>query len=240
MGLKPLYKQDFETKMLLEEILRKYDFASVVPFDLSKERLLKIDLTAENTDLEKIDLTNTAIFTEYVFTKIQESNAVCAIGGYFENRYIYRRSEHFQQTEEPRSIHLGVDIWAAAGTAVFAPLSGKIHSFANNDNFGDYGPTIILEHELEGHIFYTLYGHLSVPSLEGLAVNQVINKGQRIAEFGHFPENGNWPPHLHFQVMTDMLGKQGDFPGVCEPSKIDFYRAICPNAHILLKTDTLY
>jgi murein DD-endopeptidase MepM/ murein hydrolase activator NlpD len=124
--------------MLIEEILRKYDFAPVVPFDLSKDTLLKIDLTAENTDLEKIDLTNTAIFTEYVFAKIQEAHAVCAIGGYFENRYIYRRSEHFQQTEEARSIHLGVDIWAAAGTAVFAPLAGKVHSFANNDNFGDY------------------------------------------------------------------------------------------------------
>ena len=240
MGLKPLYIQDFKTKMLIEEILNKYDFAPVVPFELSEDTLLKIDLTAENTDLKKIDLTDTAIFSEYVFAKIQEAQAVCAIGGYFENRYIYRRSEHFQQTVEPRSIHLGVDIWAAAGTPVFAPLAGKVHSFANNDNFGDYGPTIILEHELEGYIFYTLYGHLSVSSLDGLAVNQVIDKGQRIAEFGNFPENGNWPPHLHFQVMTDMLGKQGDFPGVCEPSKIDFYRAICPNAHILLKTDTLY
>ncbi|MFY7826973.1 MAG: peptidoglycan DD-metalloendopeptidase family protein [Flectobacillus sp.] len=226
--------------MLFEDILKKQNFASVVPFDLTKERLLKIDLTAQNADLAKIDLTDTAIFTEYVFEKIQKVEAVCAIGGYFENRYIYRRSQHFQQTEEARSIHLGVDIWAPAGTAVFAPIEGYVHSFANNDNFGDYGPTIILEHTIEGYTFYTLYGHLSLQSLQDLRIGQAVQRGQRIAEFGNFPENGNWPPHLHFQVMTDMLGKVGDFPGVCEPSKIDFYRAICPNAHIILKTDTLY
>lgn len=216
------------------EILKRHQFRPVVPFDLTKENVYHIDLTESNTDLHEIDLTNTEIFNEYVFRKIKEANAICAIGGYLENRYIYRRSEHFQQTEEPRSIHLGVDIWAEAGTPVFAPMKGIVHSFANNDNFGDYGPTIVLEHILEGETFYTLYGHLNLECLEGLYEGKSIEGGEKIAEFGNFPINGNWPPHLHFQVMADMLGKKGDFPGVCEPSKQEEFAKICLDANLLL------
>ena len=214
--------------------LKNHKFHSVVPFDFQKDNIYHIDLTENNLDLHLIDLTDTAIFNEYVFRKINEVNAVCAVGGYLENRYIYRRSEHFQQTEEPRSIHLGVDIWAKAGTLVYAPMQGKVHSFANNDNFGDYGPTIILEHNLEENIFYTLYGHLNVECLAGLYEGKNIEAGEKIAEFGNFPINGNWPPHLHFQVITDMMGRKGDFPGVCEPSKKDFYAEICLDANLVL------
>ena len=213
---------------------KNYKFHPIVPFDFQRDTIYQIDLTENNIDLYSIDLTNTAIFNEYVFRKINEANAVCAIGGYLENRYIYRRSEHFQQTQEPRSIHLGVDIWAKAGTPVYAPTKAKVHSFANNDNFGDYGPTIILEHNLEGNSFYTLYGHLNLECLENLYEGKIIEEGEQIAEFGNFPINGNWPPHLHFQVMTDMLGKKGDFPGVCEPSKQGYYSEICLDANWVL------
>ncbi|MES2517596.1 MAG: peptidoglycan DD-metalloendopeptidase family protein [Bacteroidota bacterium] len=216
------------------EILKKHQFNPIVPFDLQKDNVYQIDLTEHNAELHEIDLTNTAVFNEYIFRKIKEENAVCAIGGYLENRYIYRRSEHFQQTKEPRSIHLGVDIWAEAGTPVFAPMLAKVHSFANNDNFGDYGPTIILEHILEGTHFYTLYGHLNLECLTGLYEGKIVETGEKIAEFGNFPINGNWPPHLHFQVITDMLGQKGDFPGVCEPSKQQEFAKICLNANLLL------
>lgn len=213
---------------------KNYKFHPIVPFDFQRDTIYQIDLTENNIDLYSIDLTNTAIFNEYVFRKINEANAVCAIGGYLENRYIYRRSEHFQQTQEPRSVHLGVDIWAKAGTPVYAPTKAKVHSFANNDNFGDYGPTIILEHNLEGKTFYTLYGHLNLECLENLYEGKIIGEGEQIAEFGNFPINGNWPPHLHFQVMTDILGKKGDFPGVCEPSKQGYYSEICLDANWVL------
>lgn len=219
---------------MLTNLLKNYPFHPIVPFDFQKEIIYQIDLTENNIDLHSIDLTDTEIFNKYVFRKINEANAVCAIGGYLENRYIYRRSEHFQQTAEPRTIHLGVDIWAKAGTPVCVPLQAKVHSFANNDNFGDYGPTIILEHNLEENTFYTLYGHLNLACLENLYEGKIIEAGEKIAEFGNFPINGNWPPHLHFQVMTDMLGNKGDFPGVCEPSKKDYYSKICLDANWVL------
>jgi murein DD-endopeptidase MepM/ murein hydrolase activator NlpD len=146
---------------------------------------------------------------------------------------IYHRSNHFKG-EEPRTIHLGVDIWTEAGTPVFAPLSGKVHSFRDNAGFGDYGPTIILEHLLDDTLFYTLYGHLSRASLAGLHQGQLFEKGAVLGEIGPYPENGDWPPHLHFQIITDMLGMEGDFPGVASVSKRNFYLSICPDPMLIL------
>jgi peptidoglycan LD-endopeptidase LytH len=219
---------------MIIDILKTHKFHPIVPFNFQKDTILNIDLTENNTDLHSLDLLNVKVMDEYVSQKIKDANAVCAVGGYLENRYIYRTTKHFQQSAEPRSIHLGVDVWAKAGTPVYAPMQGIVHSFANNDNIGDYGPTIILEHILEGETFYTLYGHLNLECLEGLHEGKNIEAGDKIAEFGNYPINGNWSPHLHFQVITDMLGKKGDFPGVCEPSRKDYYAKICLNANWIL------
>ncbi len=193
-----------------------------------------MDFTEQNGELEKVDLMNSQHFSEYVFGKLAQAHVPVGVGGYNEHRMIYRRSAHFQQTEEPRCIHLGVDVWAMAGTPVFAPLVGRVHSFANNANFGDYGPTIILEHVLDNQIFYSLYGHLSLASLEGLSEGKIIEKGQKIADFGAFPVNGDWPPHLHFQLMTDMQAGKGDYPGVCTVREREKFLQLCPNPNLIL------
>ena len=219
---------------MITDLLKTYKFHSIVPFDFQKDTILHINLTENNTDLHTLDLLNVEVMDEYISRKIKEATAICAVGGYLENRYIYRNTQHFQQSTEPRSIHLGVDVWAKAGTPVFAPMQGKVHSFANNDNIGDYGPTIILEHILDGNTFYTLYGHLNLECLEGIYEGKNIEAGEKIAEFGNYPINGNWSPHLHFQVIIDMMGKKGDFPGVCEPSKQDEFSKICLDANLIL------
>ena len=220
----------------MTELLKKHadTFSAVVPFNWSEDTFLRLDFTNQNLDLEHINLQNSELFSKYVFGKLQDENAVVGVGGYDEHRTIYSRSAHFQQTDEPRCIHLGIDIWAAADTPVFAPLAGRVQSFANNANFGDYGPTIVLEHQLENQTFYSLYGHLSLESLEGLYEGKIIEKGQQIATFGNFPINGDWPPHLHFQLITDMLGMKGDFPGVCTLRERDFFLQLCPNPNLIL------
>ncbi|GAB3736198.1 peptidoglycan DD-metalloendopeptidase family protein [Spirosoma lituiforme] len=219
----------------------------LLPFDFQKDPLLILDFSATNPDLDPeaqlrtgLDLTNTAIFSEYVFSKMETAGALVGIGGYNEHRVIYRRSEHFSSSEEPREIHLGIDFWAAAGTPVFAPIDGVVHSFQDNNNFGDYGPTIILDHTgssrhyLGGKPLYSLYGHLTRTSLSHLYVGKTIRAGEQLGTIGPFPENGDWPPHLHFQLMTDMLGLTGDFPGVCSLSDRARFLAICPNPNDLL------
>ena len=169
--------------------------------------------------------------TEYMENFLDNYNNV-GVGGYGEDRYIYRRSSLFDTGKEPRSIHLGIDVWVPAGTKVYAPLDSKVHSFNDNDNFGDYGGTIILQHELEGVVFYTLYGHLSKDSLNGLSEGKTIEQNTYFAEIGDEEENGHWPPHLHFQLISDMLDKKGDFFGVAPPSEKEYYLKLCPDPQL--------
>lgn len=224
----------------LEDILKKHQsgFARIVPFDLSSENVVIMDFTAANRSLQQVDIDDKNSFTNYVFDMLKHHGSDVGIGGYGEDRIIYRRSEVFTR-EEVRSIHLGIDIWAAAGTPVFAPLEGTVHSFKNNESHGDYGPTIILEHHLEGHTFYTLYGHLSSDSLNNLQRGQIFKPGAQIARLGEYHENVHWPPHLHFQVIKSMGEHYGDYPGVASIQKSKDYLDLCPNPNLILGTPLL-
>lgn len=151
------------------------------------------------------------------------------IGGYGENRIIGATDSNLAK-EDMRTMHIGLDFFAKEGTQIFAPLAGKIHSFANNNDPRDYGPTIILEHEIDDCFsFFTLYGHLSQNSIENLYIGQEIAAGAPLALFGARDENGGWPPHLHFQIILNMLNMAGDFHGLCKPSEEEYWLKMCPN-----------
>ena len=138
------------------------------------------------------------------------------------------------QGAEPRRLHLGIDIWGKADTPIYSPLIGTVHSFAFNDAYGDYGATLILQHQIDDQIFHTLYGHLSLKSIQDKKEGQTIEGGDWIASFGEPKENGHWPPHLHFQVILDMQGLKGDYPGVCKYSEREKYLANCPDPDFIL------
>lgn len=230
-----------KTTTELSELLRRHTaaFAPVIKADMQSRAVCRLDFTAANTLLQQTDLVDTATFNEAVNQMLADQNATIGVGGYFEDRSIYRRSAHFDAAAESRNLHLGIDIWMEAETPIHTPLDATVHSFQDNNNFGDYGPTIILQHELEGVTFYTLYGHLSRRSLEGLEVGKEFKKGEQIAWLGNYPENGDWPPHLHFQVMTTMEGRTGDFPGVAAASDRAHYEQICINPNIILQCPLL-
>lgn len=190
------------------------------------------DLSGTAPEWERIDLNDTEELSALIRKKLGDGPV--AVGGYGEHRTFYERSPIFRG-KEPRSIHLGVDVWIEAGTAIYAALDGAVHSFANNDAFGDYGPTIILQHELEGHRFHTLYGHLDHASLKWPEEGAKIEKGTVLGWVGSEAVNGNWPPHLHFQLIIDMEGMKGDYPGVAGPSEKDHYLRNCPDPSPLLK-----
>ena len=213
------------------------EFTSVVDNNSTDTDYVHLDLSLENTELEKVDVSSPKGIQNYIDQLCQQKSASTAFGGYIEKRGIYRRSEYFNDSNPltERNIHLGIDIWCDAETEVIAPLNGRVHSFKNNTNFGDYGPTIILEHNYKGKVFHTLYGHLSLNSLEGLNKGDKIVKGQRFARLGDESINGNYAPHLHFQIIIDMQGKKGDYPGVCSSSDLDFYKKNCPDPNLILK-----
>jgi murein DD-endopeptidase MepM/ murein hydrolase activator NlpD len=156
-------------------------------------------------------------------------------GGYGEDRSVYTQTLFAPDGEQPRTVHLGLDVFAPAGADVFTPLSGRVHSSRINDAEGDYGPTIILEHTpVAGLKFHTLYGHLSRDSLKGLKPGTAFMAGEKIAELGTRRENGGWPPHLHFQIILDIGAAKGDYPGVCRRSEQDHWLSICPDPAPLL------
>ena len=206
----------------------------VVDFDPLSDRLYPFDFTAANTELTDEIIGDTETFSSWAAHKLSMAGCLYGIGGYDEHRTIYNRSAHFDTAEEPRRLHLGVDIWGKAGTPVYNFYDAEVHSFQNNDHFGDYGATIILQYNLGGLTLYILYGHLSLSSLEGLSEGQFIPKGKAFAFLGIPKENGHWPPHLHFQLLFDMQGKKGDYPGVCQFSKKHVFLNNCPDPALIL------
>ncbi|MGN6165234.1 MAG: peptidoglycan DD-metalloendopeptidase family protein [Flavisolibacter sp.] len=210
-------------------------FHPAVPYEKA-DKFLLMDFTDQNIELTDEILKDTNLFTRYIHTKLETAGAKYGIGGYNEHRTIYSRSKVFDSTQgqEERRLHLGIDIWGKPYTKVMAPLNGIVHSFAFNNAFGDYGATIILTHNLEGMVFHTLYGHLSLNSIKNIQEGNAVKKGDVFAEFGIPFENGQWPPHLHFQVVLDMQGMKGDYPGVCAYSERESYLANCPDPDLIL------
>ena len=196
-----------------------------------------LDLSVSNKQLQNVDVSSSDALEKHIWNHINESNAKVAYGGYLEQRGIYNRSIYFNQEnpETERNIHLGIDLWIKANTPIYAPLDGTIHSFNNNTNYGDYGPTIILKHNIDGIVFHTLYGHLSEASLLEKQVGTEVKQGQQIAALGTAEVNGDYPPHLHFQLVRDMQGFKGDYPGVTNRLDLEFYKANCPDPNLLLK-----
>jgi len=163
-------------------------------------------------------------------------------GGYCEPRPIYTSSAYDKignQGRESRSIHIGVDFWLPAYTPVHALFDGEVVTAVNDAGDKEYGGLIILKHKVEDFEFFTLYGHNTVESATKHTVGDIIKKGEKIAELGNYPENGNWAPHLHFQVMLSMMDYHDDFPGVIYPDQLDVWKSICPDPNLLFKSEAL-
>jgi peptidoglycan LD-endopeptidase LytH len=211
------------------------DIGKVVDFNPEADLLYPLDLTEGNKELTKEIITSPEKFDNWVTEKLRVNNCRYGIGGYLEHRTIYKGIPLFESAGGPRLLHLGVDIWGGAGTPVYTPLAGKIHSFKDNNNFGDYGPAIIVEHDLNGLVLFSIFGHLSRESLQGLTLGMSVQSGQIIGHLGKLQENGNWPPHLHFQLMFDLEGNWGDYPGACRFAEKERYIQNIPDPQLILQ-----
>ena len=215
------------------------EFASLVESNLRDQHPLVFDLGVGSQLLGGDGAgADTDAITEKLFEQMQSANTKIGIGRYNEARLIYTAGQFEVQTDElpeSRTVHLGLDLYMPSNSRIYAPLDGRVHSFNNNNDPLDYGPTLIIEHQTgDGVWFYTLYGHLSPDSLDGLKVDMPVAKGQPVARIGDTAANGGWPPHLHFQVITDLLGGHGNFPGVARPSLRDIWRNVSPDPNIII------
>jgi murein DD-endopeptidase MepM/ murein hydrolase activator NlpD len=218
------------------DFLSHLESAKVIEPSIAYCDYVALDLSVSNTELNNHKLETAADYEVFIQNHLDKNNAKIAFGGYLETRNLYKRSTVFKnENTEERNIHIGLDLWINKSATIHAALDGIIHSFQNNIALGDYGPTIILEHEINEFKFYTLYGHLSEDSLLDKKEGQKVLKGEQIANLGLPPINGDYAPHLHFQIILDIEEKIGDYPGVCSENKLSFYKKNCPNPNELLK-----
>ncbi len=220
----------------LLNVLEQLDACVVLDSKFPIESYAKIDMSVNNPELNNQILVTPEAHEKFIQQYLNERDALIAWGGYLEVRNLYRRSSLFQQeNNRERNIHLGIDFWTKEDTTVLAALEGRVHSFRNNLGLGNYGPTIILEHKIDGIKFFTLYGHLSLKSIHSLRVGFKFEAGQPIGSLGISSVNDDYAPHLHFQIIKDIQYRDGDYPGVCHAEDLTLFMSNCPNPNRLLK-----
>jgi 4-aminobutyrate aminotransferase-like enzyme len=160
------------------------------------------------------------------------------LGYYFEPRLIYTEPAFRNGpwlASDRRTVHLAIDAFAPAGTAIHAPMDATVHVVENRTGHLDYGGVVILAHDTpDGDRFYTLYGHLNPEVCDTLTPGQTIPKGTAFCMLGLPEQNGGWAPHIHFQMALTLDGLGNDWPGVGDPDDNYMWRAICPNPAAML------
>lgn len=221
---------------------QKLEISNLFP-SLQKNTVFPLDLSVSSTWIGHQEEFNDLELFAYKIAKLEKEHPDKIIaGGYLEARPIYTASAYDKignNGRESRTIHLGVDFWLPAQTPVHAFFDGEIVVAENCAGHKDYGGLIILKHVLHGMEFFSLYGHLTVKSATAKKLGQRIKKGDCIAFLGDRHENGNWVPHLHFQVMLSLLDYKTDFPGVAFHKEIEVWRSICPDPNTLFKNKDL-
>lgn len=162
--------------------------------------------------------------------------AALVANGYLEERAFYNTPRYKREGPkgiEYRNIHLGTDFWVPASTPIYALYDSEVVISHHNDFHKDYGPLLVLKQQLNDTYFYTLYGHLSLDSLAKNPIGKRIKKGEMFAYIGNESENGHWAPHLHFQIITDLLGETENYSGVAFPSEIEKWKQLCPDPDLL-------
>jgi 4-aminobutyrate aminotransferase-like enzyme/Ser/Thr protein kinase RdoA (MazF antagonist) len=197
-----------------------------------------LDLSVGSPHLTGRDTDDARDFRERVSGRMRAQGITLGIGRYLEPRPFYLTDAFAGREGDPRerrTIHLGIDLFDEPGAPVLAPLAGRVKSVQDNDARLDYGPTVMLEHEGPSGPFWTLYGHLQRASVDELTAGDLIEAGQTIARIGFYPDNGDWPPHLHFQIITDLLDHDGDFPGVALPRERSVWSSFSPDPNLILR-----
>ncbi|CAL2076765.1 Peptidase M23 [Tenacibaculum dicentrarchi] len=217
----------------LENLFPTVQKNSIFPIDLS--------ISSKWIGHEK-EANNLALF-QFKIDELQKENPTKIIGGgYLEPRVFYT-ADAYQKIgnngKENRTIHLGTDFWLPKNTSVHAILDGEVVISSDNQGDKNYGGLLVLKHQADNFEFYTLYGHNTPESVQKHQVGDRILKGEKIAELGDISENGNWVPHLHFQVLLSLFDLKTDFPGVAYLNEMEVWKSVCPNPNLLFKSKEL-
>ncbi len=223
-------------------VANQFQLSELFP-SIKKNDVHKVDLSVSSTWMGHEKEFNDLDKFQFKMEQLQKEVPQKIIaGGYLEPRPIYTSTAYDRignNGRESRSIHLGIDYWLPSKTPVHAILDGEVVLAINDAGDKEYGGLVILKHQIDDLLFFTLYGHLSVASATKNKIGDRLNKGDKIGELGNYPENGNWAPHLHFQMMLSLLDFKIDFPGVAYFSEMNVWKSICPDPNLFFNSEAL-
>ena len=239
-GLQPVPQHDHIVGWLTSPDCKP---VSVLPFDLRRAGRVVISLA---DDAPATQLPGPAESWEWMQAQMDAAGAQVVVGRYDEDRSCYQGEQFRTDAPEPRSVHTGIDLFIAEDTTVHAMLDGIVESVVDNDLAYDYGPTVVLRHTThsgttaEGTPFWVLYGHLSRATLSHVHAGDTVAAGDVVGFIGDHTVNGGWAPHVHVQIMTDLMadpetGFDGNFEGAGEPSRMNIWRSLVPDANLLIR-----
>lgn len=208
---------------------------------IKRNEIHHLDLSVSSTFAGHQEEFNNLDLFQFKIEQLQKENPNKIIsGGYLEPRNLYTSTEYDtlgNYGKQSRTIHLGIDFWLPKNKPVFALLDGEVVIATNDSGDKEYGGLIVLKHQQKGFCFYTLYGHNTSESVLKHKIGDVIKKREQVAILANYPENGNWAPHLHFQVMLSLLDYKNDFLGVAYFKQIEVWKSMCPNPNLLFKVE---
>lgn len=215
------------------------DIYPVLGFDLAMEKVAVFDWSVSSLNMGGFDaIADVAASTNACFAEMTRQEVRVGVGRYNEPRAVYTTDEYAIPSDigpQMRTVHIGIDLFMPAGTPLYAPFDGEVFTVVNDSGDKEYGPLVILKHELpDAPTFYTLYGHNDLATLQLWNRGDSVKQGDLIAYMGDYPVNGNWVPHSHFQIITDMLDYKDDFPGVVLPSQREVWLSMCPDPNLIL------
>jgi len=229
-------------KPILNLLLQKHSVSlkNLLP-SLSFSKIVVPDMSVQNNFFGNDTMNEDLEAAKEILLAFQQKhpNALLA-NGYLEERAFYNTPRFKREGPngiEYRNIHLGTDFWVPARTPIYALYDSEVVISHHNDFHKDYGPLLVLKHLVNDYTFYTLYGHLSLDSLTHSPKGKQIKKGELFAYIGDEIENGHWAPHLHFQIITDLLGETENYNGVAFPSEIERWKILCPDPDLLFIED---
>lgn len=172
---------------------------------LARARCQAIEWTDSRDPMVAATVAGDHAAADAAYRALQDRDAFeVAIGRWMERRAVYA-APAFESRIIPgvrRDTHLGLDLFAAAGTTVYTPLDARVVDVRNVQKPQDYGGVVLLEHLGPGGLpFRTLWGHLDPGSIRHLAPGVRLAAGHPVGALGDASVNGGWVPHLHLQLL---------------------------------------
>ena len=224
----------------LENWAKQHTFSLTQLFPtIHRKEIHHLDLSVSSPFVgHQNDFNNLDLFQFKIEQLQKEVPTKILAGGYLEPRNLYTSTEYDtigNYGNQSRTIHIGVDFWLPENTPVHALFDGEVVIVENDIGDKEYGGLVVLKHQQNDFCFYTLYGHNSAQSVLKHKLGAIIKKGAQVAALANYPENGNWAPHLHFEITLSLLDYKTDFPGVAYFNQIEVWKSLCPDPNLLFK-----